>query len=89
MLRAGTTVLSILLLGVVIWLLRAFYSQTPATGETVNAPETGPTVPVPGIEDVPAQAEMAFGEIHSRLADVTPSLPSAAGSDQIYSAGRG
>jgi peptidase M23-like protein/LysM domain-containing protein len=75
MLRAGTTVLSILLLGVVIWLARVFYSQTPATGETVNALETGPTVPVPGIEDVPAQAEMAFGGI-PRLADVHTTIPS-------------
>jgi hypothetical protein len=75
MLRAGTTVLSIPLLGVVIWLARVFYSQTPTTGETVNALETGPTVPVPGIEDVPAQAEMAFGGI-PRLADVHTTIPS-------------
>src|SRR5512134_1518904 len=63
MLRAGTTVLSILLLGVVIWLSRVFYAQAPVTGETVNALETGPTVPVPGIEDVPPQAEIALGGI--------------------------
>ena len=31
MLRAGTTVLSILLLSAVIWLLRVFYSQAAAT----------------------------------------------------------
>ena len=75
MLRAGTTVLSILLLAVVIWLSRVFYAQAPATDETVNALETGPTVPVPGIEDVPPQAEIAFGGI-PRLADVHTTIPS-------------
>ena len=75
MLRAGTTVLSILLLGIVIWLSRVFYAQTPATDETVNALEAGPTVPVPGMEDVPPSADMAFGGI-PRLADVHTTIPS-------------
>ena len=75
MLRTGTTLLSILLLGTVIWLLQVFYAQTPATEETVNALQTGPTVPVPGIQNVPAQAEMAFGGI-PRLADVHTTIPS-------------
>ena len=75
MLRTGTTLLSILLLGTVIWLLRFFYAQTPAAEETVNALQTGPTVPVPGIQNVPAQAEMAFGGI-PRLADVHTTIPS-------------
>src|SRR5919106_5243425 len=75
MLRTGTTVLSILLLGTVIWLLRIFYAQAPATGETVNALETGPTAPVPSIEDVTPLAEMAFGGI-PRLADVHTTIPS-------------
>src|SRR5215211_5461816 len=63
MLRAGTTVLSILLLGTVIWLLRTFYAQAPA------ASETGPTAPVPSIEIVTPLAEIAFGG-SPRLADV-------------------
>jgi hypothetical protein len=75
MLRTGTTVLSILLLGIVIWLVRVFYAQAPATTETVNALETGPTAPVASIEDVPPQAEMAFGGI-PRLADVHTTIPS-------------
>ena len=75
MLRVGTTVLSILLLGTVIWLLRVFYSQAPAPEEAVNALQTGPTVPVPGMQDVPPQAEMAFGGI-PRLADVHTTIPS-------------
>ena len=74
MLRAGTTVLSIVLLGTVIWLTRVFYAQAPAE-ETANALQTGPTVPVPGIEDVPPQAEMSFGGI-PRLADVHTTIPS-------------
>ncbi|HEX6034570.1 MAG TPA: peptidoglycan DD-metalloendopeptidase family protein [Anaerolineales bacterium] len=75
MLRAGTTVLSILLLGTVIWLLRIFYAQAPAEAETVNALETGPTAPVPSIEDITPLAEMAFGGI-PRLADVHTTIPS-------------
>jgi hypothetical protein len=74
MLRAGTTVLSIVLLGTVIWLTRVFYAQAPAE-DTANALQTGPTVPVPGIEDVPPQAEMSFGGI-PRLADVHTTIPS-------------
>jgi hypothetical protein len=74
MLRAGTTLLSIVLLGTVIWLTRVFYAQAPAE-ETANALQTGPTVPVPGIEDVPPQAEMSFGGI-PRLADVHTTIPS-------------
>jgi len=74
MLRAGTTVLSILLLGVVIWLLRVFYAQAPAE-ETANALEAGPTVPVPGMEDVTPITEMTFGGI-PRLADVHTTIPS-------------
>jgi hypothetical protein len=75
MLRAGTTILSILLLGAVIWLLKVFYAQAPATEETVNALQTGPTVPVPGMEEAAFQAEMAFGGI-PRLADVHTTIPS-------------
>jgi LysM repeat protein len=75
LLRTGTTVLSIVLLGIVIWLLRVFYAQAPATAETVNALETGPTASVPSIEDVAPQAEMSFGGI-PRLADVHTTIPS-------------
>ena len=46
MLRAGTTILSVILLGVVIWLVRLFYAQAPAE---VNALEAVPTVNVAGI----------------------------------------
>jgi len=76
MLRAGTTLLSILLLGAVIWLLRLFYAQTPNAGDAVNALQTGPTAPVARIEDVsPQSAEVAFGGI-PRLAQVHTIIPS-------------
>jgi len=76
MLRAGTTLLSIVLLGAVIWLLRLFYAQSPNAGNTVNALQTGPTAPVARIEDVPPQSEeIAFGGI-PRLAQVHTTIPS-------------
>ena len=74
-LRAGTTLLSILLLGTVIWLLRVFYTQTPDNGDVANALQTGPTAPVARIEDLPAQSEMSFGGI-PRLAQVHTTIPS-------------
>ena len=75
MLRTGTTVLSILLLGTVIWLLRFFYAQAPTTGETVNALESGPTASVPNIDDITPPAQISFGGI-PRLADVHTTIPS-------------
>lgn len=75
MLRAGTTVLSVLLLAAVIWLLRIFYARAPEAGETANALQAGPTAPVPDIEEVSAPAELAFGGI-PRLADVHTTIPS-------------
>jgi LysM repeat protein len=75
MLRVGTTILSILLLGAAIWLLRAFYAQTPEAPETASALETAPTAPVVNMEGVMPQAQMAFGGI-PRLADVYTTIPS-------------
>jgi hypothetical protein len=75
MLRAGTTLLSVILLVTVIWLLRLFYAQTPGAGGEANAPETGPTAPVARIEDVPSQSEASFGGI-PRLAQVHTIIPS-------------
>jgi murein DD-endopeptidase MepM/ murein hydrolase activator NlpD len=75
MLRTGTTLLSIVLLGSVIWLLRVFYAQAPETGNTANALQTGPTAPVTSIEDVLSQSEISFGGI-PRLAQVHTTIPS-------------
>jgi murein DD-endopeptidase MepM/ murein hydrolase activator NlpD len=74
MLRAGTTLLSILLLGTVIWLLRLFYAQAPEA-EAVNALETGPTASVAQIENAAALSETSFGGI-PRLAQVHTIIPS-------------
>lgn len=75
MLRAGTTLLSIVLLGTAIWLVRAFYAQTPEAEEAVSALQAGPTVPVPDIEAAPPPAELSFSGI-PRLADVHTTIPS-------------
>ncbi|HSL44324.1 MAG TPA: M23 family metallopeptidase [Anaerolineales bacterium] len=75
MLRAGTTVLSILLLGAVIWLLRLFYAQTPNTEEVASALQTGPTASVAQIEEISSQSETSFGGI-PRLAQVHTIIPS-------------
>ncbi|HLO13871.1 MAG TPA: peptidoglycan DD-metalloendopeptidase family protein [Anaerolineales bacterium] len=75
MLRAGTTLLSIVLLGAVIWLLRLFYAQAPAVGDSSNALQTGPTAPVARIEDIPSQSGISFAGI-PRLAQVHTTIPS-------------
>ena len=75
MLRAGTALLSIILLATVVWLLRLFYAQAPQAGEAVNALQTGPTAPVASMEALPPQAEIALGGI-PRLADVHTTIPS-------------
>ena len=76
MLRAGTTILSVILLGAVVWLLRLFYLQQPEAVNVANALQTGPTAPVAGINNVPQQeAGNAFGGI-PRLAQVHTTIPS-------------
>jgi len=82
MLRAGTTLLSVVLLGIVIWLLRLFYAQAPEAGKTANALQTGPTAPVARIEDVLSQSEVSFGGI-PRLAQVHTTIPSRPRQDVI------
>ncbi|MEO5886034.1 MAG: M23 family metallopeptidase [Anaerolineales bacterium] len=71
MLRVGTTVLSVVLLGVVIWLVRLFYAQAPAE---VNALEAVATVDVAGIENVPASVDTFAGI--PRLAQAHTIIPS-------------
>jgi hypothetical protein len=76
MLRAGTTILSVILLGVVVWLLRLFYLQQPEAGNVANALETVPTVLVAGIDNVSQEASVdVFGGI-PRLAQVHTTIPS-------------
>ncbi|MGB8980979.1 MAG: M23 family metallopeptidase [Anaerolineales bacterium] len=75
MLRAGTTLLSILLLGTVIWLSRLFYARAPEVENAVSTAQTGPTAAVGSVEDVLAQSEVSFGGI-PRLAQVHTTIPS-------------
>jgi len=75
MLRAGTTLLSVVLLGIVIWLLRLFYAQAPEARNTASALQTGPTAPVARVEDVLSQSDISFGGI-PRLAQVHTTIPS-------------
>ena len=82
MLRTGTTLLSIVLLGVVIWLLRLFYAQAPKAGDTVDALQTGPTSPAAQIADVSSQSEISFSGI-PRLAQVHTTIPSRPRQDVI------
>ncbi len=74
MLRVGTTVLSVILLGGVILLMRLFYAQTPGDGNPVNASDTEPTVSVAGIENVPSQVDTFTGV--PRLAQAHTIIPS-------------
>jgi murein DD-endopeptidase MepM/ murein hydrolase activator NlpD len=75
MLRAGTTLLSVVLLGIVIWLLRLFYAQAPEARNTANALQAGPTAPVAQVADVLSQSDISFGGI-PRLAQVHTTIPS-------------
>jgi murein DD-endopeptidase MepM/ murein hydrolase activator NlpD len=74
--RTGTTLLSIVLLGVVIWLVRLFYTQQPEAEIVANALQTAPTIPVASIEDVQGPEIVdSFGGI-PRLAQVHTTIPS-------------
>jgi murein DD-endopeptidase MepM/ murein hydrolase activator NlpD len=76
-LRTGTTVLSIALLVVVVWLLRIFYAQRDSdSGQaTVNALGTVPTLPVEGAANIQTVNVAIFDGI-PRLAQVHTSIPS-------------
>ncbi|MBN2116973.1 MAG: M23 family metallopeptidase [Anaerolineales bacterium] len=82
MLRAGTTLLSVILLVTVIWLLRLFYAQTPAVEEAANTLPTGPTAPVPQVEGFASQSDVVFGGI-PRLAQVHTNIPSRPRQDLV------
>jgi len=74
-LRAGTMILSVLLIGVVVWLVRLFFAGATIDGSAVNALETEPTVAVVGIDNVPQPAVDTFGGV-PRLAQVHTIIPS-------------
>jgi voltage-gated potassium channel Kch len=76
LLRTGTTLLSVALLVVVIWLLRLFYSQEiePA-GASASALEAVPTISVERNDGVQQASLESFGGI-PRLAQVHTTIPS-------------
>jgi LysM repeat protein len=63
MLRAGTTLLSVVMLGAVVWMLQAFYARSPNAGGAVEAAATEPAIAVEGIASVPQQDVNAFNGI--------------------------
>ncbi len=82
LLRTGTTILSLVLLAVVVWLVRLFYAQTPSARDAVNTPVTVPTVAVAGIESVPQEQVDGFGGI-PRLAQGHTTIPSRPRQDVV------
>jgi murein DD-endopeptidase MepM/ murein hydrolase activator NlpD len=82
MLRIGTTLLSVLLLGAVIWLVRLFYTQPVESPDVANALQTGPTASVAQLEQVASLSETSFGGI-PRLAQVHTTIPSRPRQDVI------
>ena len=75
-LRTGTTILSITLLIVVVWLLRIFYMQGPETAKaSVSAPEAVSTVLAPG-EGTLQQVSLDIFNGIPRLAQVHTTIPS-------------
>jgi len=75
LLRAGTVALSIVLLGVVIWLIQLSARQTADTEGETNVPVFVPTVVAAGGGGVPQQVVDAFGGV-PRLAQERTIIPS-------------
>src|SRR5262245_4357858 len=61
MIRVGTTILSVVMLGSAVWLLRVFYAQTPNIRGTTEAVATEPAIAVEGIASVPQNVNMFNG----------------------------
>jgi len=74
MLRAGTTVLSVAMLGGAVWLLQSFYARTPESGGASEAAATEPAISVEGIASVPQQDFNAFYGI-PRIAQPYTTIP--------------
>jgi len=75
LLRVGTAVLSIVLVGAVIWLLQLFYTQSAKAVSVENAPLIEATIAVGGIENVSQQNVDSFGGV-PRLAQEHTIIPS-------------
>lgn len=74
-LRAGTTLLTVVLIGVVVWLIRLFFAQGPSAVSAVEAGEPVPTLAAGG--GVPVQQVIidSYGGV-PRLAQVDTIIPS-------------
>jgi len=75
LLRSGTALLSIVLLGSIIWLIQLFSVQATEAGSETNAHVTVPTVVTEGGGGVPQQIDDSFGGI-PRLAQERTIIPS-------------
>ena len=75
MLRAGTTVLSIVMIGVVVWLVQAFYSQPARAGGVAEVSATEAVVIAGGSIDVTRQDINTFNGI-PRVALPFTTIPS-------------
>jgi LysM repeat protein len=74
MLRVGTTILSVAMLGGAIWLLQSFYSQSAEAGGQVDVAVTEPAIGVEGIASVPQQDLNTFYGI-PRIAQPFTTIP--------------
>jgi murein DD-endopeptidase MepM/ murein hydrolase activator NlpD len=74
-LRAGTTILTVALIGVVVWLIRLFFAQGPSAVSAVDAGQPVPTLVAGG--DIPVQQVIddSYGGV-PRLAQVDTIIPS-------------
>jgi murein DD-endopeptidase MepM/ murein hydrolase activator NlpD len=75
MLRGGTTALSVVMIGVVVWLVQAFYSQPAGTGGVAETSATEAVVIAGGSVDVPGPDGNAFNGI-PRVALPFTTIPS-------------
>ena len=74
-LRAGTTLMTILLIGVVVWLVRLFFTQEPSAVSVANAGQSVPTLSVEGNAPIQQEIVDVFGGV-PRLAQVDTTIPS-------------
>jgi murein DD-endopeptidase MepM/ murein hydrolase activator NlpD len=74
-LRAGTALLTVALIGVVVWVVRLFFAQEPQAVSLVNAGATVPTAVVAGGAPIQQEIVDSFGGV-PRLAQVDTTIPS-------------
>ncbi len=74
LLRVGTTILSVAMIGVVVWLLQSFYAQSAKAGGAIEASATEPAVAVEGIASAPQLESNTFDGI-PRVAQPFTTIP--------------